>query len=641
MYFLNLSFLQFLAVFGSISALSVALYLLDRSRRKLVVSTLRFWVAAEQPAVAARRRRIQQPWSLLLQLASMALLILAIAQLRLGTPEQAGRDHVIVLDTSSWMAARSGNRTLLDAARDRARQYLKALPARDRVMLVRADGLATPATAFEQDRKKVDTAIRASQPGSTALNLDQALTFARHVQGQDGRRVGEIAFIGAGRTAPRDPVTAAPPPRNLRVIQIADNIENVGLRKIGARRSGKDSELWEIYVSLRNYGARPHAVTVSLDFGPPGAAGRVAAATRPMTLDAGAEAEASFEYRTSAGGILGVNLSPHDAFPDDDRAELELPAQPALPVTVYSRDPDLLKPILSATPRVAAVYRKPEEFRPNDVGLVILDRFAPPTRPTADSIWIDPPAMGSPVPVRTSVDQAAFSGWDPAHPAAAGLHAKDFKLEKASVFETGAADARIGEVAAGPVIVARPGKPKVVVLGFHPALTGMRYELATPLLFANLLRWMSPETFRRSETSAGSVGAVKLVMEQAAAAPDVKVSSGDGTALPFTLRDRTLTFFSGAPGGVRVLAGDREYLYSLSLPELWDTRWTAPTDAKTGIPHFAQVIDTSADLWPWLALAGALGLLLEWILYGRFRRSFRAKTIPIRRTATEPVEARR
>jgi hypothetical protein len=159
MYFLNLSFLQFLAVFGSISALSVALYLLDRSRRKIVVSTLRFWVAAEQPAIAARRRRIQQPWSLLLQLVSMGLLILAIAQLRLGTPEQAGRDHVIVLDTSSWMAARSGNRTLMDVARDRARQYLKALPVRDRVMLVRADALATPATSFEQDHRKVDTAI--------------------------------------------------------------------------------------------------------------------------------------------------------------------------------------------------------------------------------------------------------------------------------------------------------------------------------------------------------------------------------------------------------------------------------------------------------------------------------------------------
>src|SRR5450756_2645520 len=79
----------------------------------------------------------------------MALLLLAIGQLRLGTPAQAGRDHVIVLDTSAWMAGRTGNRTLMDVARVRARQYLKALPTRDRVMLVRADGMATPATAFE------------------------------------------------------------------------------------------------------------------------------------------------------------------------------------------------------------------------------------------------------------------------------------------------------------------------------------------------------------------------------------------------------------------------------------------------------------------------------------------------------------
>ena len=79
MYFLNLSLAQFLAVFGAVAAVSIALYLLDRSRRRQVVSTLRFWVAAEQPSVVARRRRIQQPWSLLLQLVSMALLLLAVA----------------------------------------------------------------------------------------------------------------------------------------------------------------------------------------------------------------------------------------------------------------------------------------------------------------------------------------------------------------------------------------------------------------------------------------------------------------------------------------------------------------------------------------------------------------------------------
>src|SRR3954452_6185818 len=562
MYLLNLSLLQFLAVFGTISAVSVALYLLDRSRRKQVVSTLRFWVSAEQPAVAARRRHINQPWSLILQLVSMALLILAIAQLRFGSPAQAGRDHVIIVDTSAWMAARSGNRTLIELARERARRYLNALPARDRVMLVRADALTTPASGFEPDRRKVEAAIQASQPGATALNLDQAFAFARHIQAQAVGRAGEIVFVGHGRTAERDP-SAPPPPKNLRVLLLADSTENAGLRKIGMRRSMTDPDLWEVYVSAHNYGAQPRPVTLSLDFGTPGQAGRVPAGTQRITLPPGADKETSFEYRTRAAGILGVTLTPHDGFPADDHAELELPSQPSLRVTVYSSEPDLLRPVLSATARVNAVYRKPEEYRPDDQGLVILDRFIPQRRPAADSIWIDPPAIGSPIPVRKVVEQAAFKQWTPGHPASAGLRAKDFKLEKATVFEPATDDGRIGEVDAGPVIIARPSKPKIVAFGFHPALSAMRYELTTPLLFANLLRWISPEIFRRWEISGGSVGSIRLSMDQDIPLNQVKVTAEDGTPLPFTVRDRTLDFFSGTPGSVRVLAGDREYVYSL------------------------------------------------------------------------------
>ena len=641
MYFLNLSFLQFLAVFGSISAFAVALYLLDRSRRRLVVSTLRFWVSAEQPAVAARRRRIQQPWSLVLQLIGMALLLLAIAQLRLGSPAQAGRDHVILLDTSAWMAARTGNRTLMDLARERARRYLHALPARDRVMLVRADALATPATAFEPDRRTLEAAIQSSQPGSTALNLDQALAFARHIQSQAGGRAGEIAFVGTAHASERDPGSPAPP-RNLRVLLVPDAIENCGLRKIGMRRSATDPGLWEIYVSARNYGSRSRNATLSIDFGPPNAATRVVAGAQHITLPPGADKEVSFEYRTTGAGIMGVNLLPGDAFPADDHAELELPAQPTLPVTVYSSEPDLLKPVLATNPRVAAVYRKPEEYRATDTGLVVLDRFIPPQRPAADSIWIDPPAQGSPVTVRRSVEQAPFAGWSTVHPAAAGLRTKDFKLDRVSVFEAAPTDGRIGEVEAGPVIVARPGTPKIVVVGFHPALSALRYELATPLLFANLLRWISPETFRRWEISGGSVGTVKLVMDQDTPEKDVRVIAQDGSPLPFTVRDRTVNFFAGSPGSARVVAGDREYIYSLTLPQLWDARWDVPADAPKGIPRFAPVPEGATDLWRWLALAGAAALLAEWILYGRFRRAGPVRRpILLRRRASRTEEVRR
>jgi hypothetical protein len=184
----------------------------------------------------------------------------------------------------------------------------------------------------------------------------------------------------------------------------------------------------------------------------------------------------------------------------------------------------------------------------------------------------------------------------------------------------------VGEVAAGPVIAARDGKPKLAVLGFHPELSAMRYELAAPLLFAGLLRWMAPEVFRRVEIGGASAGSVKLAMDEDSAAVDsesVRVTAEDGSALPFTLHGRTLEFFAGAPGSVRVTAGDREYLYSLTLPQLGDVKWQPPADARQGIPHFAALLESAKDVWPWLAVWGAAALLAEWLLYGRFRRGGR------------------
>src|SRR5438876_1616111 len=229
MYLFNLTLAQFATLFGSVSALVVALYLLDRSRRKQTVATLRFWVAAEQPTVVARRKKIQQPLSLLLQLISICLLLLAIAQLRLGSQGATPFDHVLLLETSAWMGARSGRtqqgqpQTLMDEARARARAYARTLPAGDRVMLVRADALATPATGFEANRAKVEDAIAGSEPGATALNLEQAFEFARQIQSLSARRTGEVVFVGSGRVSETDAAALSPTSvPNLRILPIAD-----------------------------------------------------------------------------------------------------------------------------------------------------------------------------------------------------------------------------------------------------------------------------------------------------------------------------------------------------------------------------------------------------------------------------------
>lgn len=168
MFFLNLTLPEFLAILGAASAVVVALYLLDRRKNKYFVPTLRFFAACESAPVWKHRRKLQQPWSLVLQLVSLLLLLLAIAQLRLGSPTLSYREHVLIMDSSAWMGARVGSATLIDQARTAARTYVQRLPLSDRVMVLRADVLATPATLFESDRAKIQQAIDQTQPGAAS-----------------------------------------------------------------------------------------------------------------------------------------------------------------------------------------------------------------------------------------------------------------------------------------------------------------------------------------------------------------------------------------------------------------------------------------------------------------------------------------
>src|SRR5579884_2166675 len=201
MFFLNLTAGEFLALFAALGGLITALYLLDRAKRKRVVSTLRFWTSAITAEEKHTRRRMHDPWSFVLQLVGLALLLLAIAQLQWGTRESKQHDHVLLLDTSAWSAATQGpagenGGRIIDREKDLALAYLAAIPRRDRVMLVLADALTTPVTPFTTDRAQFRAALAEATPGFSALNIQQAISYAQQAQTWSGGQPGEIAYIG-------------------------------------------------------------------------------------------------------------------------------------------------------------------------------------------------------------------------------------------------------------------------------------------------------------------------------------------------------------------------------------------------------------------------------------------------------------
>jgi hypothetical protein len=615
MEFLNLSLLQFGVALGAIAAFSVALYLLDRNRRRQVVATLRFWVMPGQPAPVTRRRRIQQPLSLLLQLLGMLLLLLAIAELQFGNPLARRRDHVLVLDNSAWMGAalpgRQGN-TLMDMGRANAIAWLRAVPSSDRVLLVRANGLATPATAWELDHRKIVKAILETEPGVTVLSLSQSLQFARNLQRQSGSTSGEVVYVGPGRITKQEAASmAVPQANNLRILPVDDPVENVGLRSVGARRADDDPGAWKVLVRVRNYGRSVRTANLTLNFGhaPVGA--------QAVQLPGDSEKEVNFTVHTNAAGVLETRLYPRDAFGADNFAALELPQHRSVHVVVYSAQPELLRPAFAADPRINAEFRGIPQYSPENDGLIVIDRLSPPSPPKGNVLWIDPPADKSPVPIRQHSTQGGNLQWVPGIPVTESLRAHSARVESASIFEKGPNDVVAATIDEGPVIVARTvDKVRTVVVGFEPFTGALRFELSTPLLVANALRWLAPDAFREVDVGTQSAGAVAAPFTDSGKAP-VEVLTDNGNILPFNVRDKSIMFFAGDPSRVRVISGNTERVYSLTLPEMWDVKWTPPAGVKRGIPPFSDPVRRSTVLWPWLALGGATLLIAEWLIFGR------------------------
>ena len=364
---------------------------------------------------------------------------------------------------------------------------------------------------------------------------------------------------------------------------------------------------------------RRSCVNVTLNFGniPQGLAAHRAAARAKKR-------KRRSTFTRAPPGILEARLYPKDAFAADNYAALELPELRSLHVIVYSDQPDALRPALASDPRVAA------EFRPNaqyvrakriTAALVILHHFRPETRPQGNVLWIDPPPDKPPVAIQSRVEHPEGLRWMPDQPLTAGLRARDVQIEAASVFAPSPKDIRLAEVderarswwrTFRPTARSRNGGD-----GFRSFRGAMRYELATPLLLANVLRWVAPDVFRDVDVGTQSAGAVADAVCRTRREA-VQVITDSGTNLPFNVRDKAVEFFAGESARVRVIAGNSERVYSLTLPEMWDVKWTPPANVRHGIPAWNDSIRRNRDWWPFLAALGAAVLIGEWIAYGRY-----------------------
>ena len=190
-------------LFGALFAVLIALYLWERSRRRVDVPSLLLWQVI--PDAVVRTSRFRPDWLFVLQCLLLTLLIAGLADPYLrARPGAAGPARaVFVLDLSASMQAREARDTRFDLARG------GAAPAHRRARRRRrgdADRRRPPPArrrrVHPRPRRGRCSGSPRSQPVDTRANLDAALAIAaarRRAAGPPGH--GRAVHRHAARAA--------------------------------------------------------------------------------------------------------------------------------------------------------------------------------------------------------------------------------------------------------------------------------------------------------------------------------------------------------------------------------------------------------------------------------------------------------
>lgn len=602
---LNLTLGQLLAVLLPAAALITALYFYDRSRRRVLVSTTRFFPPRVAPPVTRRQRKLQQPWSWLLQLLALILLVLAIADWRINFGADP-RAHILAVDASAAMqgAAANGD-SLLSAAQTAAKRYLGALPAGDAVMLLRLDGAPTPLTPFTSERATLVQAIDNLQAGWTSANIPRTLDIATAAMDwarEDAATPGEIALVTPGYTL--NPAQAPETPK-LRWIPLEPGGEDRWIAGLRAERDPEDPERWTI-VALAGHDS-PTAQDLTLEFR---FAGQSLGAKRVLA-PADADREIAFRMTTPRAGTLEALLRGDDRNPINNRAQLHFPAAKKFAVAVVSEQPNRFDDLLTASRYVEPVSVAPDDTLPANADLVLYDGQAPTSWPAAPAILLAAKrSSAEPAP-------APSTRWQITHSLSAGLERLPLDLPASFRYAASEAETIIAESAGETIALLdeSAGHPRLWI-GWDLTHDDLAGSPATPIFFANILNQFLPGSFPPDALHALAPGGVELAMTpiQAAAA---RVVDASGSTLASFARGAGLQFFRAQPAQLRVLVPGGSRQVSLTLPAAPGALWQAPDTILRGVPPAAGPGPSSGTLWRWLALLALALLIADWFFFGR------------------------
>jgi hypothetical protein len=594
------------------AALVLLLYLLKPSPRRLVIASSLIW----QRVLKERKRepeRLRWWLSLLLAAAIALALAAALTQPEIVAVGGAAEDHVVVIDNSASMAARTADgRTRLQLAIERGEEIVRKAGAGSRFLV--ADTMRQLPAAGLTSRADALARLRAltARAGRTPWFPAAAPAVAPLAAARDAVAPSELAAEPNPRRTwfITDGVAGVEIPPGTQVVSVFRSAPNVGITAFEARAVPADARRHEVYVEVAN--AAPGRTEVDLQLVGVGAA----PVTRTLRIDGNAAVRVVLDVSAFGEGPLRAALrADADASDLDNAAYAYLPGKSRVRIAlVTSGNAELIR-LLRLLPRVDLQVLGPERLRElRRFDAVILDRVAPPQAPLVPALLIAPERAPWLTPAGQELTETHIANWDGAHPLLAGVSLRDVWVDRAALLQPrpGPGAPPLAAVARGPaeealILATRDGR-RLALLNFALDASNFPLQPGFPAFLANAVDWLT----REAHAAAHPLGPVRLPLT------DARVLDLDGREVPTRAAPDATLFDAEQPGVFTAVAGDQRMRVVVNL---LDPRITAINSPRELPVSPAAVPDSSraatVDPWLLLLLLAAALLAFEWWSYTR------------------------
>jgi Ca-activated chloride channel family protein len=557
--------------------------------------------------------------NILLLLQILFALVAAFALTRPATLGQSARSHIVVLDASSSMQATDVAPTRFEEAKRQAADLLNAGQDGDHFALIRM-GSSIDLIESTDNAQQAVQAIAGLQPGVTGGEIRAALQVAGSVARERPTHKATVTILSDGSFGELPPLEIGI--AELKVQTIGTSQDNQAIVNLRVRRSFDGSNRYEGFARLFNYSAQPVEVPVRAS------ADGIQIDAKRLTLRPRQPTEYIVSLNPSVK-LFEVVIDRSDALKIDDYAQVVVPNED-VDVTLVSGQPQVLEKALKAVPNVKLTVMRPQQYKRELVGAItVFDQFIPRGRenlpPGAMLIVNPPPGQNSGFEVAELRQAQQIVRINPRSPLMESVDLTGVFLPKALRVVPPAGTSPVVESReAGLVWEGVDEGRKLVVFGFDPRQAEIGQRLAFPLMLANSVGWLAPNTGSLT-ISPGQTLNIQPLRD----ARDVFVRDPNGKNYQFAVTEATkgkaIPFVQTELIGRYAVVQRGE---KAALAQSWFTvnagdeshsdirpRAFQPQAATASFGTLASAV--SWEMWPLLAVVGLGVLAAEWLVYVR------------------------